>query len=639
MPQAITPMSATLANKAPKGEDWVFEIKWDGIRALCFIENGELRIQSRSGNRCERQYPELNVLPHHVSATQAIIDAEIAVLDERGVSSFALIQPRISNQDANAIAHMARKTTVTLFAFDLLYLDGYDLRKVPLIDRKNLLASILSTDSMIRLSDHFATDGEQMLEAARQQGLEGLIAKCTTSVYESRRSRNWLKLKLVSQQEFIICGYTEGERDYFGALVLGLYENGKLVWAGNVGTGFDNKLLASIHERIERLATSKSPFPDHPKVGANVRWVRPDTVCEVKFSNWTRDHRLRAPVFLGLRLDVDAKDCVREEALETGDKTDTTEPEPVTPKSILLPGKETEVSLTIDGRKLKFTNLNKVFYPGEGYTKRDLLNYYDSVADLLLPHLKDRPLSLKRYPGGINEDFFFQKDSPASFPSWIRIEPIDSTRYALAEDRATLLYLTNLGCIDQNPWMSRAGTLEYPDFILIDLDPHGCEYDRIVEAAQLVRKKLDALGLEGYPKTTGGDGMHIYVPVQPQYTYDQTKTFAEVLARLVAAERPDLFTMPRSVSRREHGKVYFDYLQNGEGKTIAAPYVLRAYAGAPVATPLAWREVCPGLLPTQFTIKNILSRFERAGDLFEGVLKQPQTLEEPMRKLEKLVRG
>ncbi|MDQ6707980.1 MAG: ATP-dependent DNA ligase, partial [Acidobacteriota bacterium] len=229
--------------------------------------------------------------------------------------------------------------------------------------------------------------------------------------------------------------------------------------------------------------------------------------------------------------------------------------------------------------------------------------------------------------------------SPASFPPWIRIEPIDSTRYALTEDRGSLLYLTNLGCIDQNPWMSRAGTLEYPDFILIDLDPHGCEYDRIIEAAQLVRKKLDALGLEGYPKTTGGDGMHIYVPVQPHYTYEQTKTFAEVLARLVAAERPDLFTTPRSVARRDHGKVYFDYLQNGEGKTIAAPYVLRAYAGAPVATPLAWREVCPGLLPTQFTIQNVLPRLERAGDLFEGVLTKPQTLEEPMRKLEKLVRG
>ncbi len=635
MPKAITPMSATLANKPPKGDDWVFEIKWDGIRALCFIESGELRIQSRSGNRCERQYPELNVLPHHVSATEAIVDAEIAVLDERGASSFALIQPRISNQDANAIAHMARKTPVTLFAFDLLYVNGYDLRKASLIDRKNLLASILKTDSTIRLSDHFATDGEQMLEAARQQGLEGLIAKCTTSAYESRRSRNWLKLKLVSQQEFVICGYTEGERDYFGALVLGLFENGRLVWVGNVGTGFDNKMLASIHERIERLAMSKSPFPDEPKVGARVRWVRPETVCEIKFSNWTRDGRLRAPVFLGLRLDIDAKDCFREEALDTPE----CEPEPAKTKAALLPGNGSEVSLTIDGRKLKFTNLNKVYYPGDGYTKRDLLNYYDSVADLLLPHLKDRPLSLKRYPGGITEDFFFQKDSPASFATWMRIEVIDATRYALAEDRASLLYLTNLGCIDQNPWMSRAGSLENPDFILIDLDPHGCEYERIVEAAQLVRKKLDALGLEGYPKTTGGDGMHIYVPVQPVYTYDQTKTFAEVLARMVAAERPDLFTTPRSVARREHGKVYFDYLQNGEGKTIASPYVVRAYAGAPVATPLAWREVCPGLLPTQFTIKNVLSRFERTGDLFEAVLSKPQTLEEPMRKLEKLVRG
>ncbi len=635
MPGAITPMSATLASAPPKGDEWVFEIKWDGIRAICFAESGELRIQSRNGNRCERQYPELSVLPHYLSAKQAILDGEIAVLDEHGVSRFTLIQPRITNQDANAVAHMARSRPVTLFLFDLLYLDGYDLRKVPLIERKSLLASIVQTNSLVRLSDHFATDGEQMLEAARQQGLEGLLAKCTTSVYESRRSRNWLKLKLVSHQEFVICGYTEGERDYFGALALGLYESEKLVWVGNVGTGFDNKMMAAIYERIERLAVRRSPFSDAPKIPGGVTWVRPEVVCEVKFSNWTRDHRLRGPVFMGLRMDVDPKRCMREEPLEQAEA----EAEPEKTRSVLLPGKEEEATLTIDGRKLKFTHVNKVYFPGEGYTKRDLLNYYDAVSSLALPHLKDRPLSLKRYPNGINEEYFFQKNTPETYPSWLRYVTADGIRYVLAEDRASLLYLTNLGCIDQNPWMSRAGSLENPDFILIDLDPHGCEYDRIVEAAQLVRRKLDAVGLEGYPKTTGGDGLHIYVPVEPRYAYEQTKTFAEVLARMVAAERPDLFTTPRSVAKRDHGKVYFDYLQNGESKTISAPYVVRAYAGAPVATPLAWREVCPGLLPTQFTIRSVLPRFERTGDLFEGVLKRPQTLEDPLVKLEKLLRG
>ena len=367
-------------------------------------------------------------------------------------------------------------------------------------------------------------------------------------------------------------------------------------------------------------------------------WVRPEVVCEVKFASWTEDGRLRAPVFLGLRTDVEAKETVRETAAPAEEKS-TPDVRPP-----LLPGKAEEVMLTVDGQRLKFTHLNKVFYPAEGYNKRDLLNYYDAVADLLLPYLRDRPLSLKRYPDGIAGEFFFQKDTHDRVPSWIRVEPIYSehkkapTRFVLADDRAALLYLTNLGCIDQNPWMSRVGTLECPDFMLIDLDPQGCEFDRIIEAAQLVRKKLDLVGLEGYPKTTGGDGMHIYVPVEPVYSYEQVRSFAEIIARVVATERPDLFTTPRPVARREQGKVYFDYLQIGESKTIAAPYVVRAYPGAPVATPLAWREVAPGLLPSQFHLRNALDRFSRVGDLFEPVLKKPQRLEPAIEKLDKIVR-
>jgi bifunctional non-homologous end joining protein LigD len=314
-------------------------------------------------------------------------------------------------------------------------------------------------------------------------------------------------------------------------------------------------------------------------------------------------------------------------------------------QSPLLTGKAEEAALTIDGRRLKFTHLNKVFYPAEGYNKRDLLNFYDAVAGLLLPYLKDRPLSLKRYPDGIAAEFFFQKDTHDRFPPWVRAEPIYSdhkkapTRWVVADDRAALLYLTNLGCIDQNPWMSRVGSLECPDFMLIDLDPQGCEFDRIIEAAQLVRKKLDLVGLEGYPKTTGGDGMHIYVPLVPVYSYEQVRSFTEIIARVVAAERPDLFTTPRAVTRREQGKVYFDYLQIGESKTIAAPYVVRAYPGAPVATPLAWREVSTGLMPSHFHIRNVTDRFDRVGDLFEPVLKNLQRLEPAMAKLEKLVQA
>jgi bifunctional non-homologous end joining protein LigD len=347
---------------------------------------------------------------------------------------------------------------------------------------------------------------------------------------------------------------------------------------------------------------------------------------------------LRAPVFLGLRPDIEPEECVRETTAPLEEKS--------TPgvRPPLLSGKAEEAMLTVDGQRLKFTHLNKIFYPAEGYTKRDLLNYYDAAADLLLPYLRDRPLSLKRYPDGIAGEFFFQKDTHDRVPSWIRVEPIYSehkkapTRFVLADDRAALLYLTNLGCIDQNPWMSRVGALECPDFMLIDLDPQGCEFDRIIEAAQLVRKKLDLVGLEGYPKTTGGDGMHIYVPVEPVYSYEQVRSFAEIVARVVATERPDLFTTPRPVARREQGKVYFDYLQIGESKTIAAPYVVRAYPGAPVATPLAWREVAAGLLPSQFHLRNALDRFSRVGDLFEPVLKKPQRLEPAIEKLDKIVK-
>jgi bifunctional non-homologous end joining protein LigD len=294
---------------------------------------------------------------------------------------------------------------------------------------------------------------------------------------------------------------------------------------------------------------------------------------------------------------------------------------------------------------LKFTNLNKIFYPNEGYTKRDLLNYYDAVAELILPHLRDRPLSLKRYPNGIHKDFFFQKRSAESFPEWLRTEPIYSEHnqapisYVVADDRSSLLYLTNLGCVDQNPWMSRVGSLDNPDFILIDLDPQECSYDRIVEAALLVRDKLERIGMRGYPKTTGGDGMHVYIPIEPRYTYEQARTFAEILAMIVTRERPSLFTTPRSVAKREKGKVYFDYLQISTGKTIAAPYVLRAYDGAPVSTPLDWSEVKPGLDPKQFHIRNALDRFARVGDLFEGVLKNPQRLEKAIEKIEPLARG
>jgi bifunctional non-homologous end joining protein LigD len=572
------------------------------------------------------------VLPHFVRASTAILDGEIAVLDDQGRPRFSLIQPRIHQTDPNSIAHLSRSAPVTLFAFDLLYIDGYDLRGAALSDRKKALKAVLETTDRIKLSDHFETSGNEMLEAARQAGLEGILAKRADSKYEARRSTNWLKFKVHNEQEFVICGFTHGDREYFSSLVLGVYENGELKHVGQVGTGFDDKTIRAIYKAMEPLITKTRPFKRAPKIDRKVTWLEPRLVCEVRFTEWTPDHQLRAPSFQGLREDVDPADV----SAETPE-----EPEPGGERPQLIPPGRKELTVEVGARKLTFTNLNKVFYPKEGYTKRDLLNYYDAVADLLLPHLRDRPLSLKRYPNGIEADYFFQKNAD-DFPPWIRVEPVESEErvinYVIANDRETLLWLTHLGCIDQNPWMSRIGSLENPDFMLIDLDPVECSYDLIVEAALLTKTRLDQLGLRGYPKTTGGDGMHIYVPLEPVYSYDQVRSFAEILSHLVVSQKPDLFTTPRAVAKRKKNRVYFDYLQIAASKTISAPYVLRAYPGAPVSTPLEWSEVRPGLVPHQFTIENAPARFAGMGDVFRPVLDAPQQLEPAMKRLEPLLK-
>ena len=625
MPGFFAPMSASVAEGIPKGDNWMFEIKWDGVRGLIFIDDGAMKIYTRNNNRCEQQYPELQVLPHYIEASQVILDGEIVALDARGISKFELVQPRIHTRDASAIAKMAGKNPVHLYLFDLLYLDGFDLRRVPLNKRKSTLQRIVKPFDLVRVSDHLIGSGEVLLEAARQNGLEGLLAKASNSVYESRRTKTWLKLKVTTEQEFVIGGYTLGERDTFGSLAVGFHEDGKLIYAGNVGTGFTETVLRNLLAKMQARLIDTMPFAPDKMIPKGTVWVKPELVAQVKFAEWTSDRKLRAPAYLGLRDDKPPAQVGRETVVEN-----------------LLPADKKEVSLTIDGHALKFTNLDKLYFPDDEYTKRDLLNYYNAVAPLLLPHLKDRTLSLKRYPNGIRGEYFFQKNTPVGYPGWLRTESIGEAgkkiRYVLADDRAALLYLTNLGCIDQNPSMSRVGSLENPDFILIDLDPHECAFAKIVEAALLVKQKLDSIGLTGYPKTTGGDGLHIYVPIEPHYTFEQARSFAEVIARLLAAERPDLFTTPRSVEKREKNRVYFDYLQLGESKTISAPYVVRAYAGAPVATPLAWDEVRPDLEPGQFTLANAMERFSRVGDLFAGVLNQPQSLADAFGRLEKLLK-
>jgi bifunctional non-homologous end joining protein LigD len=632
IPAQIPVMLAYSDNAPPVGKGWLYEIKWDGVRALWIRdEDGQTKLLSRKNTPISRQYPELSVLHNYIQAESAVIDGEIAAVDDKGRPSFERIQPRIMASDPNAIAQMARSRPVVYFAFDLLYLNGYDLRGAALIERKRLLEQILKENTVLRYSQHYAGSGKELLEAARAQGLEGILAKHANSCYYGARSKEWLKIKITREQDFVLCGWTEGERDFFGALILGVYDDGKLHWAGNVGTGFDRRLMEAIFKQLEPLGTKTSPFGHPIPVSQKVHWAKPELVCTVKYLEWTSEGRLRAPVFVGMRTDADPRECVRH-------------PEKPPARTPLLTGDKEEVRVSIEGRTVKFTHLNKVLYPDEGYTKRDVANYYDAVADLLIPHWRDRPLSLRRYVEGIGKEGFFQKNAASGFPDWMRKESIlaedgDMREQVIGGGKAELLYLVNLGCIDQNPWMSRVRTLDNPDFVLIDLDPSGCGFDKIVEAAQVVRAKLEMLEIRSYPKTTGGDGMHLYIPLDPVYSYEMSKAFAEIVARIVASERPDLFTVPRSVSRREKGKVYFDYLQNGRGKTISAPYVLRAYPGAPVATPLEWREVARGLEPRQFHIRNAVERFDRVGDLFAGVLTDRQRLEPALGKLEAIVRN
>jgi bifunctional non-homologous end joining protein LigD len=648
IPSSLEPMLATLSSTVPSGTEWLYEVKWDGYRALCYIESGKVRMLSRRGTRLDKQFAAVSeALAQSVQAETAIIDGEVVALDENGNPSFQRLQNMTGFGTKPAVKGMAAPF-LNFFAFDLLYLNGYDLRKAALIDRRRLLMSILLPSEIVRYSEHFAGKGRELLEAVRAKGLEGILAKQAQSRYESRRSGSWIKVKVTTQQDFVICGYILGEREPFGALVLGYYKEKRLVYAGNVGSGFTQQSLKSVFEELKPRITKKPVLSGVPKEIGEVTWVKPELVCTVKFTSWTHDDRLRAPVFQGLKAEAEPTEVVREALLNEEPVAPEPSAENETPAGSatsepLLPADKTEVTLTIDGHRLKFTNLNKVFYPADGYTKRDVINYYAAVAELLVPHLAGRPLSLKRYPNGIDHDYFFQKDA-SGFPEWLHREELkdeedaESKTRVICDDKASLLFLANLGCIDQNPYMSRVGSLEHPDFILIDLDPYHCGYDRIVEAAQLVRAKLELIGLTGYPKTTGGNGMHVYIPVEPIYSSAQTRSFAEVLARWAAAERPDLFTTPRTVSAREKGKVYFDYLQNASGKTISAPYVVRAHPGAPVATPLKWDEVVPGLKPAQFHIANVLRRFERVGDLFAGVLNAPQELAPALERLSKAMK-
>jgi bifunctional non-homologous end joining protein LigD len=595
------PMMATLTDELPRGDEWLFEVKWDGYRALGYVRSGNAKLLSRNGNDLTARFPGVaRALAQAVRSPDCVVDGEVFALDENGRPSFSAMQQGKPG------------TPIVYEIFDVLEIDGSPVVDRPLRERRDLLAELVDLrDTTIQLSGAF-DDGEALLTAAEEQKLEGVMAKKTASRYaEGRRTRDWLKIKTHGEQEFVIVGYTKGEgrrASSFGSLVLAVNEGGTLRWVGNAGTGFTERTIGELLGLLEPLRVDASPLavvPKMPKVRkADVVWVRPKLVAEVKFTEWTHDGHLRAPVYLGLRDD------------KAPDEVHVEQPS-----------------------RVQLSNLDKVFWPDEGITKGDLIEYYRAIAPVLVPHLRDRPFTMRRYPDGAFGKAFFQKDAPSHMPEWItRFRVQVSTRETprkqrwieapVVDDEDALLWMVNMGCIDMNTWYSRVDRPDRPDFVLFDLDPSpDVGFKETVQVALVVKQALDGLGLVSFAKTSSADGMHVLVPIERRYTYDDTREFSEIVAGAIARTHRGLATTEWTKSKRRG--VLIDSNQNGEGKTIASVYSVRPRAGAPVSTPLRWEEVDERLDPASFTMDVVLERVREMGDLFEGVLSTKQRLKTP----------
>ncbi len=570
-------------------------------------------------------------------ANEFILDGEIAAFDSDGKSSFQLLQARINRRERGAVLKARQEVPSYFMVFDLVACEGYDLRGVTLEERRRVLRTVLPGGDWIRRVEVLESNGRAFFELAQKSELEGIVAKEASSLYTSKRSPLWQKVKTAIRGNFVIGGFMApaGSRNYFGSLVVGRFQNGALEYNGRVGTGFDEELLKTIHAELESRIIPECPFETVPKESRDAIWVRPELVCEVRFNEWTRDRILRAPSFQGLRPGIRALDC-RVEVTEP-----SIEEEPEGPAQADEPA-PVEDPL----QQYSFlSNLDKVFWPEKGYTKRDLVAFYHEIAPFLLPYLQDRPMNLERYPDGWQGKSFYQKDAPDFIPDWIATAEIDSdsagktNRYIVCNDRQTLVYLANLACVPLHPWSSRVETVDFPDFLIIDLDPDPkVAFVEVCRFANKVRETLETLELKSYPKTSGSKGIHILVPLQAEYTYQMVRGFGEIVARLAVHGMEDLATFDRSMVRRA-GKIYVDFLQNGRGKTIVSPYCIRPRAGAPVSTPLEWSEVGPGIRPESFHIKNIFRRLERKGDLFQPVLREKQSLRDALERLEGVLGG
>jgi bifunctional non-homologous end joining protein LigD len=605
------PMLASSTDALPRGEEWVFEPKWDGYRAIVTVAGGETTLTSRNGNDLTERFSECaRRVAASLRSPDAVLDGEIAALDEQGRSRFSGLQEGSG--------------TLAVVAFDLLEVDGDPILQLPLVERRARLEElVIAGAGSVLVSPQF-DDGDALLTAVGEQGLEGVVAKRLDSTYQpGRRVAEWRKLKVRDGDDVVIVGYTRGQgrrSGGFGSLVVAVNEAGGLRWAGNVGTGFTDAEIERLLGLLRPLRRDDSPLAETPKMPrvkrGDVVWVEPELVAQVEFAEWTHEGRLRAPVYMGLREDKAASDVRRER-----------EPLP----SAIRKGR----------RELRLSNLDKPFWPEEGITKGDLIAYYRDVAAVLVPHLRDRPFTMKRYPDGWQGKHFFQKQSPSHMPEWISRSPQPaSTRegeqkvidYALVNDELALMWMANMGCIDLHAWSSRVDKPLRPDWVMFDLDPsEGATFEDVVEVARLVKQTLDLLELESFPKTSGSRGIHVLVPIARRHTFGDTREFASIVAGALGRAHPGLVTTEWARAKRRG--VLVDANQNRPGATNAVVYSVRPRAGAPVSTPLRWDEVVPGLDPLAFTMDPVLDRVARDGDLYEGVLGGKQSLTKALKAL------
>ncbi len=608
----IKPMLAKLHDGPFNDPNWIFEIKWDGYRAVAEINGGKAKLYSRNGLSFEDDYPVIFKALQYLGIN-AILDGEIVGLDEEGLPSFQLLQ----NEGKKA-------GTLCYYVFDLLCLNGESVEDKPLIERKELLKALLPENDLVRYCDHIPEKGKEFFKLMQARGMEGMIAKNSRSVYtEGGRTPDWLKVKHILTDEAVICGYTapKGKRTYFGALVLGAYKAGKLDYIGHTGTGFDQQTLKELHDIMQPLIIDYNPFGKKIPVNAAVTWLEPTLVANIKFTERTDIGILRHPVYSGLRKDKSASE--------------------VTGADAAVPEKKPEMDTTkkISGHAVTLTNTQKVWWPEEGYTKGDVLAYYEGVAKYMLKYLKGRPLSLKRNPNGITDHGFFHKDAGDNAPDWVDTKTIhsDSTGndvdYIVCNNKATLIYLANLGCIEMNPWHSTTGDLEHPDYLIMDLDPADKNtFEQVIDTANAVKEVLDGAGATSFVKTSGSTGLHIYVPLGSKYSYEQSNAFAEIIATRTNSLVPGFTSLERSLKKRGNN-IYIDFMQNNIGQTVAAAYSLRPKPHAPVSTPLEWKEVKKGLSIEQFNITNTFKRLEKIGDLFAGLLTKKTDMMKALKKL------